>query len=315
MTIPAYSWLKALARPPLRLASSIPGFKPLLRQISTRTRRARWLFRSFPVEGRIVVAAPGGASLLYQSTNRDFIGRDLHWFGWDGFEPETTGVFLALARHARGVVDVGANTGFYTLLAGIANETSRIVAIEPVPRVCDLLRSNIELNHLSHRCEIVAGAVSSSSGSVPFHVPHDGVPTSGSLHTDGFRGYRGELREVPAHTLDELCADRSALDLVKIDVEGFEDAVLEGAATVLQKFKPALVVECNSDGPYRRVQELLEPLDYEFFHLSDLGPLNVTEIQPDRTERFRNYLCLPRNAGDRWGTRIEDGILRTGAQP
>jgi FkbM family methyltransferase len=308
-----YSWVKVVVRPPLRLASALPGFKSLLRQVSMRTRRARWVFQSFPVEGCIRVTTPDGGSLTYASTNRDFIGRELYWYGWDGFEPETTGVFFALARRSRRVVDVGANTGFYTLIAGIANSACHILAIEPVPRVCDLLRSNVALNELGDRCEIVAAAVSSASGSVAFHVPHEGVPTSASLHADGFRGYEGALTEVPCRTLDELCAGGDPVDLVKIDVEGFEDVALEGAREVLKRSQPALVIECNVDGPYPRVQEILTPHGYTFFHLTDEGPRRVAQIQPDETERFRNYICLPGNAAERWGLEVEGGLLRMGA--
>ena len=312
MAVSVYSWLKVLARPPLRLASSLPGFKPLLRQVSKRTWRARWVFQSFPVEGCITVTSPDGRRLSYRSTNRDFIGRELYWYGWQGFEPETTGVFLALARRSRRVVDVGANTGYYTLIAGIANDASRILAIEPVPRVCDLLRSNVERNGMGDRCEIVTAAVSSVSGSVSFHVPHDDVPTSASLHTGGFRGHAGDLTEVPCRTLDELCASGEPVDLMKIDVEGFEDAALEGARSVLQHSRPALIIECNPDGPYRKVQELLAPHGYVFFQLTDEGPRRVAEIRPDETERFRNYLCLPANGWERWGVEVEAGLLRTG---
>lgn len=314
MAVPVYSWLKILARPPLRLASSLPGFKPLLRQVSTRTWRARWVFQSLPVEGCITVAAPGGRSLMYRSTNRDFIGRELYWYGWNGFEPETTGVFLALARGSRRVVDVGANTGYYALIAGIANDASRILAVEPVPRVCDLLRANVELNGLGDRCEIVTAAVSSVPGVVSLHVPHDDVPTSASLHAGGFRGHEGALIEVPGRTLDDLCEGGDPVDLVKIDVEGFEDAALEGAQTVLQRFQPALVIECNADGPYQRVQELLAPHGYTFFQLTDEGPRRVERIRPDESERFRNYLCLPPNAQERWQLEVDGGLLRLGAR-
>lgn len=290
------SWLKVSLRPLLRLLSAIPGFKPSLRVISRRSGGSRWFFRSFPVEGTIELRAPDGTTLKYFSTVGDFIGRDLYWFGWNGFEPETTGLFLSLARRATVVVDVGANTGLYSLLAGRANDSCRIMAIEPVARVRELLERNLELNGLSERCVVVPGAASRAHGTLQFHVPYGAVPTSASLNVDGFRGYRGEVVDVLAHVLDDLCAKYERIDLLKIDVEGFEDHVLEGATGVLDRSAPIIIVECIPDGPCRTVQALLEPHGYTFFRITSEGLQRMERIEPDTTKRFRNVLCLPAKA-------------------
>jgi len=290
------TWLKVSVRPLLRLLSAVPGFKASLRVISRRSGGPHWFFRSFPVEGTIEVRAPDGTTLKYFSTVGDFIGRDLYWFGWDGFEPETTGLFLSLARRAGVVVDVGANTGLFSLLAGRASDSCRIMAIEPVARVRKLLEKNLELNGLSERCVVVPGAASRTQGTVRLHVPHDAVPTSASLNAEGFRGYKGDLVDVPVHTLDNLCSRYERIDLLKIDVEGFEDHVLEGATSVLERSAPIVIVECNPDGPHRAVQALLEPRGYSFFRITSEGPRKMERVEPDTTERFRNVLCLPAKA-------------------
>ena len=296
-TVPRFpAWLKVSLRPLLRRLSAIPGFRPSLRAISRRSGGPHWFFRSFPVEGTIELRAPDGTTLKYFSTLGDFIGRDLYWFGWDGYEPETTGLFLSLARRAGVVVDVGANTGLYSLLAGRANDCCRIMAVEPVARVRELLERNLELNGLSQRSVVVPGAASRAHGRQQLHVPHDAVPTSASLNAEGFRGYKGDLVDVPVRALDDLCAEYERIDLLKIDVEGFEHHVLEGATNVLERAAPTIIVECNPDGPYLAVEALLEPRGYRFFRITSEGPRKMERIEPDPSERFRNVLCLPAKA-------------------
>ncbi len=308
-------WFIAAARPLIRRIAALPGLRPCLRTIRRRHGGPAWLYRSIPVEGRISVRLPDGTTVQYLATARDFIGRDLYWFGWKGFEPETTRLFLHLARAARVVVDVGANTGIYTLMAGRTNPRCRIMAVEPVDRVRTLLEMNIALNGLESRCTVVAGAVSRTAGTVRFHVPDVPVPSSASLHVAGFRGCAGDLVEVPAHTLDDLCAQFEKVDLLKIDVEGFEDEVLEGASRLLAQSRPFIIVECNPDGPHGSVQALLEPHGYRFFRITDQECIAMKTIAPDPTERFRNVLCLPDGLRPPPLSRLDDGDGRRIGDP
>jgi hypothetical protein len=83
------------------------------------------------------------------------------------------------------------------------------------------------------------------------------------------------------------------VDLVKIDVEGFEDQVIEGMAKTLAADRPVMVVECNPDGPYEEVERLMRSHDYHFVHLRAPAPVSMPRIEPDPTERERNYLFVP----------------------
>ena len=72
------------------------------------------------------------------------------------------------------------------------------------------------------------------------------------------------------------------MDLAKIDVEGFEPQVLKGMRTTLQRFRPALFIECLPDGPYREVEEILKNLGYQSYLLSREGPIQVERVTPSR---------------------------------
>lgn len=251
------------------------------------------VWRRLPVEGIFRVNLPMGGSFLYSATPNDGIARALFWRDLKEWERETIPIFYRIAKYARCVVDVGANTGFYTMLACAANPESRVIAFEPVPRVYAKLCEHIRLNGWESRCDLRCEAVSDTVGTTKFHVPLGDVPTSASLHLEGFRGIRGILMDVPTTTLD-LALGTQPVDLVKIDVEGFEDKVLEGMQRVLASSAPTLVVECLPDGPFQRVEEILAGLGYRFYHLRGSGPVPVQRIIPDNRMEHQNFLCVCR---------------------
>jgi FkbM family methyltransferase len=169
-----------------------------------------------------------------------------------------------------------------------------VVAFEPVPRIHQLLRQNIEASNFGDRCEARSSAVSNRDGEVEFHVPFADVPTSASMHAEGFRGVAGELIRVPTVTVDTVAPSLGRIDLCKIDVEGFEDQVLEGMTQTLANDAPSLVFECNVDGPYERLDAILKANGYRLFHLEPSGPQPVIAVTPDRTDKARNYLAVKR---------------------
>jgi FkbM family methyltransferase len=233
-----------------------------------------------------------GFRTRYFPSRVDTIGQRLFWTGLREWEKETVEVFLGLLRRARSFLDVGANCGIYPLLACAVNRTIEVVAVEPVPAVFAALENNVRFNNLTSRVGLLRAAISDQEGMVPFHESED--PTMGSLDVGGYRGKAGKVIEVRATTLD-LIADGMSIppDLIKIDVEGFEDKVLSGAHRTLAVHRPKLIVEANPDGPYRRLTQILSEHSYEFFHLTEAGPVRKPAIEPDAQSVFRNWLCAP----------------------
>jgi FkbM family methyltransferase len=242
------------------------------------------------VEVVFPVKLPDGRSFFYSATPNDVIARALYWRGLKDWESETIPVFYKMAQSAQIVLDIGANTGFYTLLACTANPNARVIAFEPVPRVYEKLMEHIRINHFDDRCEAHRMAVSNFVGTAQMHIPFGDLPTSASLNTDGFRGFSGTLVEVPVTTVDAVMGDKP-VDLAKIDVEGFEPQVLEGMQMTLRRFRPALFIECLPDGPYREVEEILKNLGYQIYLLSHNGPIQVEQVVPRRMYH-ENFLFI-----------------------
>lgn len=282
--------LKKVARGVLRSLVANRLLRNCLQKISRQGFLSKKVWQRLPAEGDFQ-ASSGPDRLLYKGTKGDVIARVLFWRGWRHYEPETIRVFHELAKKASLVLDVGANTGLFSLVACASNPKAKVRAFEPVSGTCRRIKDNMQLNGWQNRCEVHNVAVSDQIGVVSFHVPEGEAPSSASMHVEGFRGHQGSLVEVPMTTVDAIC-EHESVDLIKLDVEGFEDKALAGMKELLERSKPTIVVECNPDGPYREVEKILKSLGYNFFHLRDEGPIAVEQIIPDSTERYRNFLCL-----------------------
>jgi FkbM family methyltransferase len=155
-------------------------------------------------------------------------------------------VTLAIARHLQPgmwCVDVGANYGYYTLLmAAACGPEGRVVACEPNPLLAETyLPRNLALNGFQDRVEICPKALGNRDDcTVDFVLNDDDFATS-SLERWAYAA-RSSIIQVPAITLDRLCADWPRLDLVKIDAEGADALVWEGMQQTLRRFPHTAVV-------------------------------------------------------------------------
>lgn len=260
--------------------------------------RSIWI--KLAVIGDVEVLLPDGRSFHYHSSREDLVGRCLMWEGWSGYEPETSQVFFELAKISRLTMDIGANTGYFSLLACSANANSRIVAFEPLPFLYDRLALNVSLNGWVTRCDLRHEAVSSSLGRAIMHVPEGELPYTASLSAAWPQGKDGYDLSVDMVTIDSLLEEIPYVDLVKVDVEGMETDVLQGMRLTIEKHRPAIVVESlyNSDGERSDLGRFLAPFGYRFFHLRPEGPKLVDDVLPDDSRAYKNFLCLPDS--ERW---------------
>ena len=142
-----------------------------------------------------------------------------------------TRVFRELVRPGMTVVDIGANVGWYTLLAAHdAGPGGRVVAFEANPRLAQLVRRSVAVNGFSATTVVEATAVADRSGEVTLHVlaEHHG---SSSIEKDFLAFHDShETLTVPATTLDAYVAAHGLqIDLLKIDAEGAEPLIVRGA--------------------------------------------------------------------------------------
>ena len=144
-----------------------------------------------------------------------------------------------LLRKGDTFVDVGANVGYYSVLAGRAvGPSGRVIAVEPIPETAAVLRRNLHLND-------VTGVVRQEAcWSVHTTVSLTAPPGAYGL-ASSVRMFNTPALSAPAAPLDDICQDLSTIRLIKIDVEGAEREVLLGAREVLTKTEN-LVVEVSA---------------------------------------------------------------------
>jgi FkbM family methyltransferase len=148
-------------------------------------------------------------------------------------------------------LDVGANLGFFSLLAAnkMQEERSsgRVIAVEANPIVLPYLMASIVESGLEHRIDVIPYAASGILGLVQmqenFADNLGGVPMKELSELLPSKN----RKVVPTVELDDILVDLTRLDLVKMDIEGAEPKAIEGMSGLLHKFSPDIIMEINAD--------------------------------------------------------------------
>ncbi len=166
---------------------------------------------------------------------------------------------LHQAAPPRVIFDVGANCGFFTLDAALRWPESRIICFEPHPASFQRLQKNLSANHLEERVSAIPAAAGSVPGECQLQISGDSSMGVVAASNTGGAG----LIKVDLVTLDDCARTRGQYpDLIKIDVEGFEVEVLQGARTCLERANH-VILEAHSDDLMRRCLELLHQAEFK----------------------------------------------------
>jgi FkbM family methyltransferase len=193
------------------------------------------------------------------------------------FERQTRKALKALVRPASVVLDIGANIGVHTLLlAELVGPSGRVVSFEPSAYGVRKLRRNLELNpELAGRVTLFHCFLAATDGAaVPDRIFSSWpLAESEGLHQKHL-GLAMPTNGAPCRTIDGILAELGgpAVQLAKMDVDGFESDVLRGAGALLSGSRPIFVMELSPyvlDERGSSLEELLGflvPNGYRFFH-------------------------------------------------
>ena len=166
-------------------------------------------------------------------------------YTWQGdiFERDVVEYFYSMVKEVRGatVVDIGAQSGLFTLMAKLLPETSWY-AFEAEPKNFKLLCDNIELNDITNVKTFNVGVLD-SVGTLAIKTcnSHSGLHTFGHS-VNRFSEADSKSVEVATTTLDTMF-ENIKIDFIKIDTEGAEHAILKGGCQVIQRWKPTILME------------------------------------------------------------------------
>lgn len=176
------------------------------------------------------------------------------WLGT--YERDLQNLLVRTVRPGDVVWDVGANVGFFTLLAAkLTGAQGRVVAIEPLPRNLDLLQQHLALNKVAN-VTVISQAVADAAGTALFAA--DASPSMGRL--DAKAGF-----VVNVTTIDTLVASgiAPAPRIIKMDIEGAESRALKGARRTLERNRPVLLLSTHGWAQHDACMSMLGQLGYE----------------------------------------------------
>ena len=172
------------------------------------------------------------------------------------YEPEISQLMLRVLRDGDAAIDVGANVGFFTILAAaLVGPTGRVLSFEPDPANRARLNNNYAINGYTH-CTLIENPVTDKPGTVEFFINSDDSGGNALWDPAQFPGNvrsqaEKKVMKVQATTLDDEVARQKlpTPKLIKVDTEGADQRVLEGARKLLSKAAiPFVVSELHEFG-------------------------------------------------------------------
>ena len=233
--------------------------------------------------------AKGKHGVFIYNRHDIFIGRALEFYG--EYSEHEVELFRQLLRPGDTVIEVGANIGAHTVpMCRFVGSTGRVIGFEPQNQVFQILNGNLAINSLSNATvfRLGVGAENTTTRITEFDYSQQGNFGNASFDTNA-----GEL--ISVIRLDDF-SDWDSLRLLKVDVEGMELAVLQGAENLIRTQKPIIFVENDREDKAQALTDYLYQLGYQlvWFRTLMFNPQNFNGMSENIFENYysQNLLCL-----------------------
>lgn len=243
------------------------------------------------------VALPGHSeTLLITGMGENNLSYRLFWDGMNYYEPFTRTVIERLTASSQFFVDIGANIGLFSLVAAKLNPQLRVFSFEPNPKMYALLSEHIRINDLLNATP-VSCAVSNCEGKAQLFLSKSDM--SASLVPDFQKEFSPAHSAVGVKTTSlDAFVQRAGLSgsvVLKVDVEGHEKEVMDGAMESIAALKPDIIMEVLKDFDLVRLEQFRK-LGYRFYQITDqgLGSSDTVTLTKRGDFTFLNYLFSAR---------------------
>ena len=203
-------------------------------------------------------------------------------------------IYLNLFK-VNNIADIGANFGYHSLLLSqLDNFNGKIYAFEPQPQNYFLLEKNIKDNNINNIIPYNC-ALSNATTTARFPIIKDNISKDQSFNMGEFScnwNADGEHAVINVVELDSLSINN--LDIIKLDVQGWEKNVLDGAKETIKKNKPLLIVEFEHFQlakllvTCKDLAEYIRDMGYYIFYLDYKYPADHVCVHQDNLEMFNN---------------------------
>lgn len=270
------------------VVTSVLSF-PLRKAKDAGFRVPRRIYERVPFRGDFTVRVSDQGEMFHIRSHGHVVENSLYWDGLDGFDAESLRPWMAFARESHVILDIGANTGVYSLAAAAVRSAAQIHAFEPVPRIAALMRTNVALNP-SYSVSVHELAVGAEDGTANIFDPGGDNAYSASLNAD-FLASEKTSYPVRVTSIDSFVSEQqlTSVDLIKLDVEGYEEFALAGMWNTLMQFKPPIFLE------FLDVREGHKPLIEKIAALMSKG-YQLYQLLPEGLKRSRTIEAAPKGA-------------------
>lgn len=236
------------------------------------------LKHQFPYFGFVPCHA-GGIDFVLFHANDDIVAWEYSWFGPDYYEREIVVTWLEWCRDPGLVYDIGGYTGLMSVLAALANRGTQVHLIEPMDRTIERAKINVRANRVDQRVKLHNKAASNKNGEaeIKLYREENFLGTGNSIYDKGLKVH--DVKKIQCVTVDGYLRDLNP-SVVKIDVEGHEQACIEGMRATIERARPKMIVEIW-EHTRADVLALLADLGYS------CSPFEAKE------RRVMNFQCTP----------------------
>lgn len=239
-------------------------------------------------------------TIKFQTNQTSYLTQLLFWNGYKEFEYSE--IFEKLVKKTNTFLDIGANIGYYSLLATISNPTIKIYAFEPACGPKYYLKKNILLNGFQNNINFQGLALSETIGTIEFYEVKSEkynylqYNLSGENNAGTKTVSRNFLKiEVESMTLSAFIENENitSIELIKIDTEGTEVEILKSGKNYIEKFMPIIICETLFHTTENLLTDFFSKMDYEFYNHTEKGLKKVDTITRTKDNGIRNCFFVP----------------------
>ncbi len=287
-----------------------PVVNPLLRSVNKFLQPILPSRIRLSPSGTITLKNDAGKQLKIKTNQTSYLAHLLYWEGYQNFE--YTDIFTPLIKKVQVFYDIGANIGYYSLLAAMENPEIKVVGFEPASGPLFYFKKNVQLNHFDN-IAVEPVALSHVEGEIVFQEVQNKKYRylTHNLAGESNAGVKTDRRHfvsvnVKTTTLDQYVQYKkeTQIDLIKMDTEGTENLILENAANVLSKMKPIIICETLFNGIEPELEAIMRSHQYCFYNHTphglkkvetiirqkDDGVRNCFFVHPDKLELIRDFI-------------------------
>lgn len=223
----------------------------VLKNLSKNNRKVlNFLMKRVRTSGEIACEFNGVQFTMFNNCDDNLV--DYFYYGKKYPEEIDLKLFMRLSKHCKCILDIGANTGLFSILSSKGNSNAQIFAFEPYSSNANRMKKNVELNNLKNVL-VLEEAIGNYVGNLDISIPdNDSITDVSSANLDFskkiYKSINWKITRVPVSTIDEFSKSISMrIELIKCDVETFEMEVFKGMGNTLVNHRPLIIFECFLD--------------------------------------------------------------------